>query len=424
MRIAIFTVGSHGDINPFLAIARELVRRGHSVGFYATAYFTPDARESGIDFHPFNADLNVEELMRDPDLMHRYKGGKRVFDLLYSGVPELIDATRREIADHRPDAILAHHITFGVRWTAQQMGVPVALCALSPMMWLNRHDPVRFFQRRPGGLGRFEAALATPLLKPVASKFFFAPFNRIRAATGFAPLADPLVDEFCGGDINLGLWSAHLRPAYEGDPANAHICGFTWHDRSHAQPLAPELEAFLRDGDPPIVFTLGTAAVHAAGDFYHRAIDAARSLNRRAVLLTGKAEYAPPPGDLPRGMIAVPYAPFSTLLPHAAATVHHGGIGSTAQALRSGRPMVVIPHAHDQFNNAVRAAELGVASIVPRHKLTARRLADALGKVLDKPEVDQAAAAIAAKVRGDDGARIAADEVERLAGRGRSSSPD
>lgn len=415
MRIAIFTVGSHGDINPYLAVARELIRRGHSVGFYATAYFADDARESGVDFHPLNADLNVEDLMRDPDLMHRFKGGPRVFELLYDGIPEMLASTRREISDHRPSAILAHQITFGARWAAQEASVPVAIGALSPMMWINPRDPVRFFQTRPGALARAAAIAATPVMKVAASWLFFRRFNDIRRAHGFAPLDEPMAAEFSGGDINLGLWSPHLRPAYEGDPADSHVCGFTWHDRSHAQTLDPALESFLLDGEPPIVFTLGTAAVHTAGDFYHLAIDAARRLNRRAVLLTGRAAYAPPPGDIPRGMITVPYAPYSLLLPRCAASIHHGGIGSTAQALRSGRPMVVVPHAHDQFNNAVRAHELGVASIVPRHRLNARRLADAIARITDRPEVDQNAAAIASRIAAEDGAKAAADHMERLA---------
>lgn len=415
MRIAIFTVGSHGDINPFLAVARELVARGHTISFHATAYFAKDAHESGISFHPLNAELDVEKLMQDPDLMHRRKGGKKVFDLLYAGIPEMIAAARREIESNKPDVIVAHHITFGVRWVAQQLGVPVALCALSPMMWLNNRDNVRFFQQHPGAFGRFAAGALTPAMKLMARFVFYPRFNALRRQHGFEPLRNPLVDEFCGGDINLGLWSPHLRPALEGDPPRTHVTGFPWHDRSHANPLAPELESFLNDGPPPIVFTLGTAAVHSAGDYYHLAIAAARQLNRRAVLLTGKREYAPT--DVPPNMLAVPYAPFSLLFPRAAVNVHHGGIGSTAQSLRAGRPAVVVPHAHDQFNNAVRVHELGIGAITPRHRLTPERFADTITKVLDNPAAESAAKSVAAKLQGEHGAAIAADHIEALARR-------
>lgn len=413
MRIAFFTVGSHGDVNPFLAVARELVTRGHEVSFYATAYFANDARESGITFHPLSAELDVEKLLRDPDLMHRRKGGRKVFQLLYDGIPEMIAATRREIESNKPDVIVAHQITFGARWVAQQLGVPVALCSLSPMMWLNHRDPVRFFQQQPGKLGRFAAGAATPLMKLLARVLIYPRFNELRKANGFPPLADPFIDEFCGGDLNLGLWSPHLRPALEGDPPRTHVTGFAWHDRSHANPLAPELEAFLDAGPPPIVFTLGTAAVHTAGDYYHLAIDAARQLNRRAILLTGKREYAPT--TVPANMLALPYAPFSLLFPRAAVNIHHAGIGSTAQSLRAGRPVVAVPHAHDQFNNAVRIRNLGFGAITPRHRLTARRFADAIAQVLDNPAAESAARHFSQRLQHEHGAAVAADHIERLA---------
>lgn len=414
MRIAIFTVGSHGDINPFLAIARELVSRGHDVVMYATEYFTRDAHESGISFRPLNSELDVEKLLSDPDLMHRRKGGQKVFELLYESIPKLIAATREEIAERRPDVILAHPITFGVRWVAQEQGVPIAIAALSPMLWLNPRDPVKFVQQQPGFVGRLIAGAVTPIMAIAIHASLYPRFNRLRQDNGFPPVRDPFREEFFGGDINLGLWSPHLRPAMEGDPARSHVCGFAWHDRSHAMALDPELEAFLNDGPPPIVFTLGTAAVHAAGDYYHLAIDAAKKLGRRAVLLTGKREYAP--SDVPKGMIAVPYAPFSLLFPRSAVNVHHGGIGSTAQALRSGRPMVVVPHAHDQFNNAIRAHDLGVGAITPRHTLSSRRFAATIATMLDNPSADAAARAFAKRLENEHGAAVAAGLVEGVGG--------
>src|SRR5690349_11281187 len=96
---------------------------------------------------------------------------------------------------------------------------------------------------------------------------------------------------------------------------------------------------FLGKGPTPIVFTLGSAAVHIAGDFYRESIKAAKLLNRRAVLLIG-GERNRPAEPLPEGIIAVNYAPFGEILPRAAAMVHQCGVGTTAQGLRAGIPML------------------------------------------------------------------------------------
>ncbi|MFG0320161.1 MAG: glycosyltransferase, partial [Planctomycetota bacterium JB042] len=135
---------------------------------------------------------------------------------------------------------------------------------------------------------------------------------------------------------------------------------------------------------------------------------------RRGVLLTGKAANVP--GERPDGVIARDYAPFSLLLPRGAATVHHGGIGSTSQALRAGRPSVVVPHAHDQFNNAVHAVRLGVAAMVRRGRLDVDRLVRALRAVLDDPAVAARAATLGERLRSEpSGAEVAADLLEARA---------
>jgi rhamnosyltransferase subunit B len=112
---------------------------------------------------------------------------------------------------------------------------------------------------------------------------------------------------------------------------------------------------------PPIIFTLGSAAVVTPGTFYQDSIESAKQLNRRAVLLIGNN---PPPTNLPEEMIAVDYVPYSQILPHACAIVHQGGIGTTAQALRAGIPTLVIPYGNDQPDNAARVEHLGTSRTI------------------------------------------------------------
>ena len=173
--------------------------------------------------------------------------------------------------------------------------------------------------------------------------------------------------------------------------------------------MPPELEAFLAAGPAPIVFTLGSAAVNFPGGFYVESLKAARRLGRRAVLLVG------PEGDLSVAdgpdAIAVPYAPFSLLFPCAAAVVHQGGVGTTQQALRSGRPQLVVPHLGDQFDNAARVVRLGCGATLSRRAYRADRVATVLDRLLSDPAVVETAARLGVVASQEDGAAVAAERI-------------
>jgi UDP:flavonoid glycosyltransferase YjiC (YdhE family) len=138
---------------------------------------------------------------------------------------------------------------------------------------------------------------------------------------------------------------------------------------------------------------------------------AARALGRRAVLLCPRPDQAPT--ELPPGVHVAPYAPYSRLLPRAAVLVHHGGIGTTAQCLRAGRPMVVVPHIADQYDHAARCRRLGLSATVKESRVSPASLVDALRLVLT-PEPQARAGAMASAIARDDGPCRVADEIERV----------
>jgi UDP:flavonoid glycosyltransferase YjiC (YdhE family) len=164
-------------------------------------------------------------------------------------------------------------------------------------------------------------------------------------------------------------------------PAHAHATGFPFFEQ--ADGLAPELERFLDAGDPPIVFTLGSAAVGTAGDFFRHSAEVAVSLGRRAVLLVGRDPRNRLADRLPRGVIAVPYAPHAAVFPRASVVVHQGGIGTTGEAMRAGRPMLVVPYGHDQPDHAARLTRLGLARRVPRARYDAATAAREIRLLLE-----------------------------------------
>jgi rhamnosyltransferase subunit B len=181
--------------------------------------------------------------------------------------------------------------------------------------------------------------------------------------------------------------------------------------------LPPAIESFLQQGPPPLVFTLGSAAVLDAGDFYRQSALAAELTGQRAVLLVG-SDPRNIPQDTAQNVCVANYAPYSKLFPRASVIIHQGGVGTTAQALVSGKPMLVMPYSHDQPDNARRVRRLGVARVIRRRRYTAELAARKITLLLEKTAMRQRAARIGEQLRREDGLKGACDALEAL-GKGR-----
>ncbi len=423
MRILIPTIGSHGDIHPYVGVGQALARRGHSVALMAQPYFKRVAEDAKLEFIPVGEFMDLRDIAQRPELMGTFNGTKRILqDLIIPEAPRFFHALESEFARQRPDAVLAHHICFGCSWACEKHGVPFATGALSPLGWPMVGDPAHYTpltRRDPSPramkwwlrLAKFGSALS-----------YDPPLNRIRKELGLPPGKHWVLQEFKAGHASLALWSTHFRGPLASDPGHGRICGFVWFDRHQQQEQATaDLDRFLDAGPPPIIFTLGTTAVHVAGPFYAAAAEACRKLGRRGMLLTGHADYAP--GTLPPGVEAFTYAPYTMVLPRGAATVHHGGVGTTAQSLRAGRPSVVVPFAHDQFDNAARLRRLGVSATLPRRRVSGDAMATALAGVLDDPEVARRAKVLGEAIARDRGDEAAAGHLEAVARGEFRSSP-
>jgi UDP:flavonoid glycosyltransferase YjiC (YdhE family) len=192
-----------------------------------------------------------------------------------------------------------------------------------------------------------------------------------------------------------------------------------WNEGS-ARPLPEALSSFLAAGPPPVVFTPGTANVHGRS-FFKAALDACRQMNRRAVFLTQHPGQLPQP--LPPSVHVEHYAPLDRLLPQAAAFVHHGGIGSTSQALLAGRPQLLMPLAHDQFDNAVRVRRLGVGGSLPATRFNSRSLQTALEPLLESTALAAACRQVALKLSARNGIPRSADVLLQMASASAAIAP-
>jgi UDP:flavonoid glycosyltransferase YjiC (YdhE family) len=239
------------------------------------------------------------------------------------------------------------------------------------------------------------------------------PVVELRSRLGLPDTGNPVFEGQFSPRMTLALFSPLFGPAQPDWPPNTRVTGFVFHNGGLRMP--PELAEFLDRGDAPIVFTLGSSAVGAAGDFYRESAAAAASLGVRAVLLVGRDPANRPREWLPPGVILAESAPHEQLFPRAAAIVHQGGVGTTGQALRSGRPMLVVPHAHDQRDNASRAMRLGAARVLYPGRYTAARVSRELKALLDDRALADTAGRVGDAVRREDGATQAASALIEFA---------
>ncbi len=418
-RILITTIGSGGDVHPFVAVALELARRGHEVEMLVNPHYRERIEAAGLRVRPLGTAQDLLGVLHHPHLARPWLSPLLIIrELIGRTVAPTLDGVEAALREFGPDVIVRHHISLGSRWAAQRAGVPCVSCVLAPIFWFNARDGAvqsRWqLERPPMWLAKLRLTLGRWAMRVL----FDRPLNRLRRERGLVPEQDQFRREVEDARAVLGLWSPTVRPPMEGDPPRSVVCGFCEFDRSPAQESRlGELRAFLDSceaGDQrPVVFTLGTSVVHHHGDFYVHAATAMATLGRPAVLLTGTDEYAP--RGLPANVRAFPYAPYTMLFARAAAIVHHGGAGTTAAALRSGRPTVIVPFANDEFDNARRAKLLGCSRTLHAGEVNAASLAGALRQVLDDVMMAQRAASVAQAMRAEHGPSRAADEIERVA---------
>lgn len=424
MRILIATLGSAGDTHPYLAIAERLAARGHTVGMLANPHFERRIRSCGIEYFPLGEERDFLDVLHDPRLAQEGKSPFLVIQALFNKTVEpSFRAMQELVRTFRPDVIVRHHILLAGGWVAEQHRIPCVTGMLTPSMWFHPDEPTVLRSYVPRSVQR---ALHVPIrvVGRLALRWFIdRPVNRVRARLGLPPLRDAFFHRSVEGERVLGLWSRHFRPPLRGDPPDSEVCGFCFFDRAGGETdrsLSPGLERFLGEceerGRPPVVFTLGTTIVHHAREMFDIAVRACREAERPIVLLVGSEANAQQIRRAPDVFVET-YAPHSLVMPRCAASVHHAGAGSAAQALRSGRPSVSAPFVNDEFDIAHRMQALGVSAYLPASKLRSKRavrnLAECLRQVTETPSFRANSEALGRAIHAENGADNAAALIEK-----------
>jgi len=412
-RIVVTIIGSLGDLHPKIAIALELRKRGHVVIFATHKGYQAKIAALGFEFHEMRPDGTDDPSeitrMTDAKTGSEYAVRQWLLPNLRETYTDLMNSAKDA------DLIIAGEIVYAARLVAETLGIRWASSALQPFSFFSAYDPpvLSFFpllaKLRPLGVTVNRGVIN--FAKSVTQSWA-EPIHQLRRELELPELAcNPLVDDKFSPYLVLALFSSVLAKPQPDWAVNTVMTGFTFYDDNQNKvELTPELQQFLDAGEPPLVFTLGSANVLNPGVFYQESIQAATQLNRRAVLLMGGNTL---PDNLPKDIIATDYAPYSKIFPHACAIIHQGGIGTTAQALRAGRPTLIMPYTYDQPDNAARVKRLGTSRTILREQYSASRVAKELSELVGNPSYAAKAAEIGRMVQAENGVGVACDAIEK-----------
>jgi rhamnosyltransferase subunit B len=413
LHVLLPTLGSAGDVHPVIALGLALKARMHRATILTNPMFQPLIEKHGLEFLPVGTIADADAAISDPDLWHPRKGFEVVARRVM--VPAIAEIYRLIEAHADADTVVAaSSISLGARVAQDKLGVPTATVHLQPSIIRSLVDQ--------GKMGEFRISASQPMW---FKRAFFRlvdwamidrelkrPLNQFRATLGLAPVNRVFRRWVHSPQCVIGFFPEWFAARQMDWPPHTHLVGFPLWDAADGDArVSPEADACLNAGEPPVIFTPGSAA-SSMRRYFLESVEAVRILGVRAMLVTNFQEQLP--RELPLGVNAFGYLPFSEVLPRAALLVYHGGIGTLAQTLKAGIPHLVVPNGHDQFDNGWRIEQLGLGRSIPQTRYRAGRAVQAIRAILGDTALKQRCREYAARIDSPTALRLACELIEGL----------
>lgn len=411
-KVLFVALGSYGDVHPMIGVACEMQRRGHEILFGTNGYFIPLAEKCGLRCTELGSAELYLNALQSVDLFHP----RKALPFIVRMIGELTRPVYNCVKDYKPDICVAVTLAFGARIACEQFNIPLASVVFAPSIIPSYVSPPALEGLRP-----WYPSWLTRCMYRIGDRFIVDPrlnpsVNGLRRELGMKPVSRMMTEYWLSPDGVLCLFPEwFVGPQLPVDwPKQVCCTGFPLFDEKGVTALDPEIEIFLSEGTPPIVFTPGSAMLHGRC-FFEESAAICRKLGQRGMLLTRYGEQIPK--NLPDGVRYFSFAPLSQVLPRSAAFVNHGGIGSVAQGLASGRPQLVTYMAHDQKDNAKRVTDLGAGLSIRYAQYNHNTGADAIQIMLNDSAFSQNALNCRQKLLADQPLIRACEAIETTGNR-------
>ena len=411
MNVLLPTLGSAGDVHPFIALGAALEARGHRATIITTPLYQPLIEAQGLGYLPVGTLEQVRAAIAHPDLWHLRKGFEVLARVFIPAIAEIY----RLIEKHADANTVVAFSTgaFGARLAQEKLGIPSASIHLQPTVIRSLADQGMFGNIRLSAAHPqwFKRGLFRLVDWLVIDRCMKRPLNEFRASLSLAPVDRVMHRWMHSPQLVIAFfpeWFAAVQPDW---PANTHAVGFPLWDPAGEPDLLQEAEEFLNAGAAPVIFTPGSAG-STMHRFFRESIDAARQLGLRAMLVTNYPEQIPE--DLPEGIRVFGYLPFNQVLPRAALLVYHGGVGTLAQGIKAGVAHLVVPNGYDQFDSGWRIEHMGLGRSIPQSRYRARRVARTIAAILADGAAAEQRREYASRIDADHAVARACDLIEGL----------
>jgi len=422
MNVLIITFGSRGDVQPYVALGKELQGAGYKVTICTASRF-----ESFITDHHLGYGYMTEEFLRiiDTDIgrdVIEHSLGltgiiRSIFKMIRYLKPlakEMIDDSWEVAKEVNPDIIIYHPKTLGAVSIGEKLGVPVVMANLQPVIVPTNEFPMagmptwnigRWYNRKSYCLIQLGLRMYQGIINDFRqNKLNLPPLPKAKGmllSTDKKPI--PI----------LHAYSKHIVPRPDDWPENVSVNGFWFLDQLDGWQPSSELKTFLEAGEAPVYIGFGSMAGRNPQRLADIAIEALSRSRLRGILATGWGGLEA--SQLPETIFKIDHAPHDWLFPQVSAIVHHGGAGTTSAALRAGKPMTICPFIADQPFWGERIHALGVGpKAIPHKKLSVDKLVSALREMSHNSVMRSHASEIGQLIQNENGIKDSVRLIEDI----------
>ena len=388
MRVVLTSVGTLGDVQPMFALGVEMARRHHVVMALSPNY-RERVQEIGLEFHPTGPAMSLAEIRSGHTKLAAMASGIEQTRFFLEQVAVASDAITSDLRTccNDADVLISMPHQFAARMVHEQTGIQFVTVSYTPFLDLKGHT--------------LRDATA-----PV--------INTCRRRQGLPAVNDPFSIDGLSPELNLHAVSRLVLKRTATWPSHHQVTGFFYLDENQWTPQA-ELAEFLESGPPPVVLTFSSMTNSNSIDVTTIAEVVLEAIGGRMLLLGGWSDIGIKSPQRRNLFVTHDFVPHNAVFSRSSCIVHHGGAGTTAAALRSGVPAVVVPHMLDQPIWAEVARGLGCAGgVVPHAQLSAERLIKAIANALETPRIREAAKKVAEFIATENGVSTAVGLIERL----------
>jgi sterol 3beta-glucosyltransferase len=418
MKIAITTLGTRGDLQPFIPLALGLQQAGYEVVVISSKNEQAFTEGFGLPYRALNVD--IQQIMEDQEVQKMTKGDNPIafFRSHLNGSKKLkqsMIAVQHEIweACADADALVYHPGLPNGYYIAQQMGIPCIMASPFPVTKTNQYPAILFY--KGPRFGKWYNLLTHTIFEKIfwlISKSAVKIFWKSKGLSRLVKSTPPSQLQYTSGMPIVYGYSEHL---FTRDPhwnANVTVTGYWTSADEHNWIPPTELVDFIQAASPPIYIGFGSIKDTATyNETIQLVLHALELTQQRAVIALGWNTLMSNI-KLPKSVFLLQNAPHTWLFPQMAVVVHHGGAGITAVGLIAGKPTIIIPHSADQPAWGKRVMELGVGpNPIPRKKLTAAKLASAIQATL-APQMITKATELGNKLRLEKGVENAVSVIQ------------